>query len=713
MSLLTKASTVTTPTAYSEGLLHSVKPVESLGSEEVTNGRFATDSDWTKVGNVTIQNGIAAFVDNGTNANSYIEQNVLTASKNYKVIIEVTRYVAGRIQIVAGSNTYNLNISSGTGVYKLYVESGSGTIFRIKRNGSYANFNFDIDNVSVKEVLENADFDFARASSATRVNEQGYIEKERENLLLQSNQFNTTWSASDVSVTSGQSGYDGNNAWLLNITGGTSSQRLEQSITNSGIQTFSIYVKAGTLNWVRLRTDGSTTRNVYFNLQNGVIGTTSAIDAKIQDVGSGWFRCSLVTDDVTRVRIYPADADGDITHTSGNIYIQDAQLEQGLVATDYIETTTSSVAAGITNDIPRINYEGGIGNFLLEPSRTNSVVHSEYFGGWSLINVAVTSNSIISPDGTLNGSKLIASSGTSNKVISQAITANTYTASVFAKKGEFEGLVLATGTTGAFFNLNTHSFRANYTSAPTSYKIEDYGNGWHRYSITFTQSGSNALYIGPNDNVSATLAITGDGSKGIYTYGAQLEASSYPTSYIPTYGSTVTRVGETCNNAGISHLINSTEGVLYVETRNVLSGYDSNIYLTDGTNSERVGILFSNSSGNLMFLIRVNEVYIASITISANQINWEQTNKIAIKYKTNDMSFWLNGTKVATDTSGTMFSPNTLTQLGFNSGSGGTFYGETKMVSTFKEALSDSELECLTSWSSFNRMATAQNYNIE
>ena len=152
---------------------------------------------------------------------------------------------------------------------------------------------------------------------------------------------------------------------------------------------------------------------------------------------------------------------------------------------------------------------------------------------------------------------------------------------------------------------------------------------------------------------------------------------------------------------------------MYVETRNVLSGYDSNIYLTDGTNSERVGILFSNSSGNLMFLIRVNEVYIASITISANQINWEQTNKIAIKYKTNDMSFWLNGTKVATDTSGTMFSPNTLTQLGFNSGSGGTFYGETKMVSTFKEALTDSELECLTSWSSFNRMATAQNYTIE
>ena len=100
--------------------------------------------------------------------------------------------------------------------------------------------------------------------------------------------------------------------------------------------------------------------------------------------------------------------------------------------------------------------------------------------------------------------------------------------------------------------------------------------------------------------------------------------------------------------------------------------------MTDGTNNQRVGILFSNSSGALMFLIRVDGVYIASITISANQVNWEQTNKIAIKYKTNDMSFWLNGTKVATDTSGTMFSANTLTQLGFNSGSGGTVSMETQ-----------------------------------
>ena len=80
----------------------------------------------------------------------------------------------------------------------------------------------------------------------------------------------------------------------------------------------------------------------------------------------------------------------------------------------------------------------------------------------------------------------------------------------------------------------------HYQSAPTSYKIEDYGNGWHRYSITFTISGNDSLYIGPNDNVSNTLGVTGNNSNGIYIYGATLEAGSYATS--PTSLPMVVRV---------------------------------------------------------------------------------------------------------------------------------------------------------------------------
>ena len=196
----------------------------------------------------------------------------------------------------------------------------------------------------------------------------------------------------------------------------------------------------------------------------------------------------------------------------------------------------------VEDGVSRLNYpmiDGkvvGCPHHILEPARTNVITHSENFSQWNLIGITVTSNSVISPNGSLNASKLVATSGTSNKVIAQAISAGTYTASVFAKKGEFQGLFIGTGAVGAFFNLNTHTFRANYTSAPTSYKIEEYGNGWYRYSITFTISSSDNLYIGPNDNVSNTLAITGNGTNGIYTWGAQTEVGSYPTIYIPTNG---------------------------------------------------------------------------------------------------------------------------------------------------------------------------------
>ena len=134
---------------------------------------------------------------------------------------------------------------------------------------------------------------------------------------------------------------------------------------------------------------------------------------------------------------------------------------------------------------------------------------------------------------------------------------------------------------------------------------------------------------------------------------------------------------------------------MYAETHNVAKGVGSTISLTDGSNNQRVMINF-NTDLTLYFYIRVNSSYVATFVVQPSGINFEDTNKIAIKYKTNDMSFWLNGTKVGTDTSGTMFSANTLTQLGFNSGGGGGFYGNAKDVRVYNTALTDSELQQLT-----------------
>ena len=460
------------------------------------------------------------------------------------------------------------------------------------------------DGVDGTTPSTSSNFTFSRGSNlaATRVASSSYIEKGRENLLLQSNQFDTTWANYLSTETSGQSGYDGsNNAWLLTNTG--AGGRIDQNISSSGVQSLSVYAKANTFDYLFLLGLGASDRRGNFDLTNGVVGTTTnLIDSSIQSVGNGWYRCTIIYNDtINQVRVYGLQGDNDFSGTSGSIYIQDAQLEQGLVATDYIETGTSAAQSGILEDMPRLDYSGGAScpALLLEPQRTNVLTHSEYFGGWGQINTLNTANALISPEGVQNANKLIAASGVNNNVINQQISAGTYTASVFAKKGEFEGLFIGSGPTGAFFNLNTYAYRTHYQSAPTSYKIEDYGNGWHRYSITFTISGNDSLYIGPNDNVSNTLGVTGNNSNGIYIFGATLEQGSYPTSYIPTYGTSQTRSNESASvlNLDTNNIVGDTQWSFLAEF-----DVDGNapstdkIRLTNATNMPRV-YLYNDAAG--------------------------------------------------------------------------------------------------------------------
>jgi len=261
---------------------------------------------------------------------------------------------------------------------------------------------------SVKPTDGSGDFTFSRGSNlaATRVNSEGLIEKGRENLLLQSNTFSTTWIKSNVSVTSGQSGYDGSNdAWQLSVS--SSSYYMKQNLVTSNVQTFSVYAKAGTLNWLILGMGGGTFTQASFDLQNGVLGTTTnAIGSSVESIGNGWYKCSLIINKTTTNRIiYPAIDDGDLSASSGYIYIQDAQTEAGLVATDYIETTTTTAQAGILEDMPRLNY-GTCPSLLLEPQRTNLVTNSEYLNGATKVNCTIEQNSTISPDGFVNAFKV-------------------------------------------------------------------------------------------------------------------------------------------------------------------------------------------------------------------------------------------------------------------------------------------------------------------
>jgi len=262
------------------------------------------------------------------------------------------------------------------------------------------------------------EFTFTRSSnlSATRIDANGLIEKSRENLLLQSNQFDTTWTLNSTSVTSGQAGYDGSNdAWLLNSTT-TGFPRIAQNVTSSGVATYSVYVKPATDGFINMRTFGADAA-VWFNLNDGLIVNASGsqyVSSKIDSIGNGWYRCSVIVNgSLTSLRIYPASSYGSYSTSGNGIYIQDAQLEAGIVATNYLESGATTGKAGLSENEPRIDYTGGTPSLLLEPSRTNVIGYSEYLNGWIKNNSPiVTQNYGISPEGVQNSTLFETTSAT-------------------------------------------------------------------------------------------------------------------------------------------------------------------------------------------------------------------------------------------------------------------------------------------------------------
>jgi hypothetical protein len=560
---------------------------------------------------------------------------------------------------------------------------------------------------SIKPTTGDGDFTFSRGSNlaATRVGADGLIEKGRENLLTYSNQFDTTWTTSSASVTSGQSGYNGSNdAWLLQSTATTTSMRLQQGLASSSILAYSVYAKSGTTDWLILRNSSSATA-VWFDLANGVIGqeNTDVIDSSIESVGDGWYRLSVVFNSCTSVRLYLADGDNSFAVTLGaSILIQDAQLEIGLAATDYIESGATTGKAGLLEDEPRFDYSGGAtcGSLLLEPSRTNLVPYSEYFNdaSWAKVGSSVTPNATTSPDGTINASKLVEDTSTGGHQIQSIISASNstiYTTSVFVKYAGREWIRFtdAQSSNRIHFNTLTGAF-GTITGTVIDYNKTDLENEWYKLSFTTTSVATAytpriALSEADND-----VSYTGDGTSGVYIWGAQLEVG-YPTSYIPNHsGGSVTRGADKCEDAGDVNTFNSTEGVLYLEASAIDNGgSEKALAINDGSTNNRINIRIVGNfiraygivGGSLVCLMTYTAPSVTSI------------NKIAFKYKENDFALWVNGVERVTDTSGSVFPPNTLNELSFDYGGPSAFFnGNVKQVLVFKEALSDADLATLT-----------------
>jgi len=541
---------------------------------------------------------------------------------------------------------------------------------------------------SVKPTDGTGDFTFTRGSNlaATRVDENGLIEKGRENLLLHSNQFDTTWATSSASVTSGQSGYDGsNNAWLLTAT--NTFNRVQQSIGVSGVKRFSVYAKANTNDYLLLGSFEGAHYYATFNLATGAVDSNNinAISPSIEDVGNGWYRCSATwVNTTTEVRIGTVDASGQVawaSTTSGSIYIQDAQLEVGLVATDYIETGATTAQAGILEDLPRIDYSGGAScpALLLEPQRSNLVTYSEYYatGQWANTDVNLTTNYGLSPEGKMNASLWeFPTTNTTARiqyVLGGITTGATYTQSYYIKSLSGD-LTLRIGTSAAVIG-----------------EFEDITatSEWQRFDFTSVASGTTEYPRIQN--------ITGTQGAQILVYGAQFELGSYPTSYIPTYGSSVTRSADSCflQNANVH---SSSAGTIFFEvgdydTNTSASGFNK-ILVFDEVNTTSLDniIYFEEYAGNNTILLRKGGSNLLQTTPTYQDL---RNSKIAIKWSIAGAKVFINGVLNKTYTGDASLD---IQYFGFDNPYNGEIISTIKMkqLAGFPTALTDSECIALT-----------------
>lgn len=544
------------------------------------------------------------------------------------------------------------------------------------------------------------DFTFTRASTGTRVNADGYIEEVPWNIVSNSENV-PSWSVrSPLTLTSAVESPIGTISAYGYIHSGTTTQYrcLNYFIYPSGSTTASIFVKKGTKSWFAIRMLGTFQ---YYDIENIELGSNTGSEfesATIESYNSEWLRLTLtITGNGSSNNIQVLAAESNLNHssvtgTNGDVmfYIWGLQVVKGTSPKTYIKTTDRL-------DIPRLDYSGGAScpTLLLEPQRTNTIVQSEDLSiGTILSNATVTTDQTTSPDSTNNADKVTFGSG-SGFFYKQTNISAASTYSVFLKYDDYQYFqLMGTGDVDHYANFDILNGTVGNVGSQSTASIEDYGNGWYRCILNMiagTFAGSQRVY--KVSSLTSGWAAGGGGAGSVFAWGLQLESGAFATSYIPTSGTSVTRVADVCEDGGDATIFNDSEGVLFVEMAALAQDVERSISLSNGTTSNQIVVRFSFASNQILAYITDGGAITAQISYTlSNSLDF---NKIALKYKLNDVALWVNGSEVGTDTNATM--PSGFNELKFSRADGlNKFKGKCKQLIYFNEILTDSELETLT-----------------
>ena len=350
--------------------------------------------------------------------------------------------------------------------------------------------------------------------------------------------------------------------------------------------------------------------------------------------------------------VLPVDGTGDFDFTRASSATR--VNESGLIET---------VATGV----PRLDYTGGgCPSLLLEPQSTNLIPYSEAFdnAAWSKTRCTIDSGGHTSPSGESDAFKMTATDDDARLQDGSEAAGVVYTQSIYVKS--------ATGSNVSgqvdFTGVDIQTFTAT--------------NEWQRVDSILSDMSKDGV---------VRVRITNNGDE-LYIYGAQLEQQSYATSYIPTSGSTVTRIADAASKTGLSSYINSSEGVLYAEISALANDGTNRRLSINKDQSNRIAIEFKTDN-TLQFSVRETNVFrffeIVALDITV-------MNKFALQYKSGDSTLWVNGSKIATKTEVFDFTGNELINLAFNDGGGAEMFSNCKDLRVYNAILTDPELTTLT-----------------
>jgi hypothetical protein len=494
------------------------------------------------------------------------------------------------------------------------------------------------------------------------------------NLLLRSEEFgNAAWTLTRATIsTNAETAPNGTLTADKLVEDGTAANthQVAQNVAGlaSGVAyTASIFIKAAGRTSALVLFSGTpfgAGGGQFFNLLNGTLGNvTGSLDrtATIEAYPNGWYKMSITrtttasgTGGIT-VRTAVANSsttDGD--STSG-ILIWGAQLEQSSTVGPYIPTTST------INSAPRFDHNPTTGEslgLLVEEQRTNLTPRSEEFNdaAWVKARASITPNDAASPSGAITADK-IAEDNTANSthVAAQVFTfaATTYTLSIFAKAAERSWVRLfafdETTNFGCYFNLSAGTVG---TAAASTGSIIPLADGWFRCVMTFTAAAGTGSYAARLATGDGADTYTGNGTSGLFLWGAQLEDGAFPTSYIPTTASAATRTADVVSITGtnFSSWYRQDEGTVFADiTRQKITGFPGRVRFWDGTTANTIDLYYDAAGNSSVFDIKANNT--ASVSISGGGGALNTPVRAAAGWQANNAAVAYNGSIQGTDSS--------------------------------------------------------------